>query len=91
MIKHFFEFLTKYPTIGAVSGLSSGVFLTVRNLIMDEQSLKLFAGVGIYLGVAVALLTFVLKFIELLQKLRVLEMLQKIRKITFKNRYGNQE
>lgn len=56
---------------------------------MDEQSLKLFAGFGIYLGVAVALLTFVLKCIELVQKLRILEMLQKIRKITFKNRYGD--
>lgn len=80
------KLLSDNPEIGISAGFGSGVVFSVQQLVTDENVLKIVAGIGIFLGALVAFLTVILKFIELLQKLKILEMLQKIRNKTFRKK-----
>lgn len=85
-LKSITNTLTENPTIGMSAGFGSGILLSIQQIVTDEYSLKIVAGVGIYLGVFVAFLTVLLKVIELVQKLKILEMLHRIKNKTFKNK-----
>jgi len=63
-----FSTLTHRPVIGIVSGLGSGVLLTVQQIVIDEKILPVVGAIGVWAGTGVAVLTVILKFIELVEK-----------------------
>lgn len=62
------NYLSKHPSVGTVSGVSSAFFLNIQGVITDESVLKVVAGIGVFLGAAVAFITLILKLIELFNK-----------------------
>jgi hypothetical protein len=57
--------LNDKPVIGIIAGFTSWVLYFLKELFTDDELLKWIAGVGIWLGVIVALLTVYLRVIEI--------------------------
>lgn len=62
------DFLADKPQIGMFSGFGSGAILSIQIFITDESLLKLVAACGVWLGALVALVTLIIKSIELFNK-----------------------
>ncbi|MFI5138213.1 MAG: hypothetical protein ACHQIM_10325 [Sphingobacteriales bacterium] len=57
--------LNQKPAIGIFSGISSGILYFLKSLFTDDLILKWVAGLGIWMGLIVALLTVWLRVIEI--------------------------
>ena len=57
--------LNDKPVIGIIAGFTSWALYFLKELFTDDVLLKWVAGVGIWLGVIVALLTVYLRIIEI--------------------------
>jgi len=57
--------LNQRPAIGIFSGFTSGVLYFLKTVFTDDLVLKWIAGMGIWMGLLVALLTVWLRVIEI--------------------------
>jgi hypothetical protein len=57
--------LNQNPIIGIASGLTSGILYLLKVLFTDDLVLKWIAGLGIWMGLIVAMLTVWLRVIEI--------------------------
>jgi len=57
--------LNQKPAIGIVSGFTSGFLYFLKSLFTNDLILKWVAGLGIWMGLIVALLTVWLRIIEI--------------------------
>jgi hypothetical protein len=57
--------LNQKPAIGVASGITSGILYFLKSLFTDDLILKWVAGLGIWMGLIVALLTVWLRVIEI--------------------------
>lgn len=57
--------LNEKPAIGIIAGFTSWGLYFIKTLFTDDLLLKWVAGIGIWLGVIVALLTFYLRVMEI--------------------------
>ncbi|MGN8055642.1 hypothetical protein ACTJKN_05165 [Pedobacter sp. 22163] len=80
-----FSTLTHKPVIGILSGLGSGVILSVQNFFTDETTLKLVGAFGVWAGAIVAILTVWLKVIEYFDKRAIKKERKKLRQIKYEN------
>lgn len=64
-IKMMFDYLSDKPIIGMISGLGSAGMLMIQSSSADESVLSAVAALGVFGGTAVAILTGLLKMIEL--------------------------
>lgn len=46
------------PLVGVIAGFSSSVSLYIQNILTNEHLLKMAAGLGVYVGLGVALISF---------------------------------
>ena len=67
--KYMFSTLTEKPFIGMASGFGSGMLLTVQHFVTDEKILPIVGAMGVWGGAIVALLTVILKTIEVFEKI----------------------
>lgn len=58
------HYLNEKPIIGIISGFSSGILLTIQGFLTDESILKIVAGLGAIAATSVAIITLVIKLIE---------------------------
>lgn len=68
--KMLLHHLNEKPAIGMASGFGSSFLLGVQKFLTDDTLLKMISGIGICLGVMIALITFMLKCIEFSEKIR---------------------
>lgn len=57
--------LNNKPVIGVVSGASSWGLYEIKELLTNDGILKYVAGAGIWLGIAVAVMTLYLRVLEI--------------------------
>jgi hypothetical protein len=57
--------LNQTPVIGIAGGLASGILYLLKELFTDDMILKWVAGLGIWMGLFVAVLTLWLRIIEI--------------------------
>lgn len=62
-----FTYINNKPQTGVIAGIGSGLIYFIKTLLTDDLILKVVAGIGIWIGLVVALLTMVLKVIEILK------------------------
>jgi hypothetical protein len=70
-IKLMINYLSDNPHVGAISGISSGVFLTITNFLTDETVLKMIGACGVWLGFIIAIMTGIIKLYELMKLLKI--------------------
>jgi hypothetical protein len=59
------DILNQKPEIGIASGFTSGLLYLLKELFTDDLVLKWLAGLGIWMGLIVAVLTVWLRIIEI--------------------------
>lgn len=64
------EIFAERPVIGMAGGFGSGILMSAQSLVSDEKVLQTVSNIGIYCGVLVAMLTVVLKAMELVDAIR---------------------
>lgn len=64
------ETLQNKPVIGIIAGFSSGGFATLRSFLTDSEVLGTITIAGVWLGFIIAILTGLIKIIELVRLVR---------------------
>lgn len=71
MINKMINYLSDHPQIGAICGFSSGgLMLTIQTFLTDENTLKIIAACGVWLGFMIAIMTALIKLFELFKIFR---------------------
>lgn len=71
IIQNMINHLSEHPQIGVISGFSSGgLMLTIQTFLTDENTLKIIAACGVWLGFMIAIMTAFIKLFELFRILR---------------------
>lgn len=69
-MKNMFSILSERPAIGAASAFISSFIIATKDFLTDQGVLQVVQITGIWLGFMIAILTALLKLIELFREVR---------------------
>jgi hypothetical protein len=64
--------LNSKPVLGSIAGFASTIIYVIRELLTNDTILKYIAGLGIWLGILIALLTVYLRIVEIRRSAKAL-------------------
>lgn len=67
VFNHMITYLQNKPIVGVIAGFSSGIFATLREFLTDDSVIKNITVAGVWLGFMIAILTGIIKSIELIR------------------------